>query len=60
MIGVIGVASANKIPSTWPGDHGGNMDVKEIKVGSKVFFPVIVEGAGLPLETFMPAWQMVR
>jgi len=47
MIGVIGVASANKIPSTWPGDHGGNMDVKEIKVGSKVYFPVIVEGAGV-------------
>lgn len=49
MIGVIGVASVNRTRSTLPGDHGGNMDVKDIKVGSKVYFSVNVEGAGVAI-----------
>ncbi|MFY9415234.1 MAG: acetamidase/formamidase family protein [Tepidanaerobacteraceae bacterium] len=47
MIGVIGVSSISRIRSTFPGDHGGNMDVKDIKSGSKVYFTANVEGAGV-------------
>ncbi len=49
MIGVIGVSPLKSVPSTTPGDHGGNMDVKDIEIGSKVYFPVYIEGAGVAI-----------
>jgi len=49
MVGVIGVSTISKLRSTLPGEHGGNMDVKDIKAGSKVYFPVNVEGAGVAI-----------
>ncbi len=46
MIGVIGVAPIGEgISSDTPDNHGGNMDTKEIRVGSTVFFRVNVDGA---------------
>lgn len=50
MIGVIGVAPAGKgIPTGTPGAHGGNMDTRDIRKGSTVWFPVNVKGALLAL-----------
>ncbi|WP_341350163.1 acetamidase/formamidase family protein [Clostridium lundense] len=50
MIGVIGVApKEDSIRCVTPGDHGSNMDTKEITIGSKVYLPVFVEGAKLAL-----------
>ena len=50
MIGVIGVAPAGKgIPTGTPGAHGGNMDTRDIRKGSTVWFPVNVRGALLAL-----------
>lgn len=52
MIGVIGVAPA-KEDGEWttdtPWKHGGNMDTKDIKAGSTLYFPVNQEGALLAL-----------
>lgn len=52
MIGVIGVAPA-KEDGEWttdtPWKHGGNMDIKDIKAGSTLYFPVNQEGALLAL-----------
>jgi len=46
MIGVIGVAPTNEgISCDTPDYHGGNMDTKEIKSGSTVYFRVNVDGA---------------
>ena len=48
MIGVMGVApKEGDIHCSVPGDHGSNMDTKMVKVGSKVYLPVGVKGAGL-------------
>lgn len=48
MIGVMGVSpKKGDIHCAVPGDHGANMDTKEIKIGSKVYLPVSVSGAGL-------------
>lgn len=48
MIGVLGVAPAEgEIRCVIPGNHGGNLDTKDIKAGSKVYFPVFVDGANL-------------
>lgn len=45
-IGTIGVAPASgMIPSGSPGDHGGNMDVKEIRAGASLYLPIRVPGA---------------
>lgn len=45
MIGVIGVASAEGEPlCLYPGRHGGNMDSKMIKKGSRIYLPVQVKG----------------
>ncbi len=50
MIGTIGVAPAEKeIFSSCIDVHGGNMDNNDVKIGSKVYFPVFVEGALLSL-----------
>jgi formamidase len=37
-------AGARTVP---PREHGGNCDIKDLSRGSKIFFPVYVEGAGL-------------
>lgn len=48
MIGVLGVApKKGEIHCATPGDHGGNIDTKEIKEENKVYFPVFVDGANL-------------
>jgi len=48
MIGVIGVATEEEeTPCAVPGDHGANMDNKEIKKGSHIYLPVFVDGAKL-------------
>jgi len=48
MIGVIGVApNGRKIHCDIPGDHGANIDTKNIKEGSKIYLPVFVNGANL-------------
>lgn len=50
MIGVIGVSpEKEKIPCSVPGAHGGNLDTKDIKLGSKVYLPVNVAGANLAI-----------
>jgi len=46
MIGTIGVApESGAIPSGSLGRHGGNMDVKELTAGTKLYLPVSTEGA---------------
>ena len=46
MVGVIGTALAEEaVPTLYPGSHGGNMDHSDVKVGSRVYLPVFVEGA---------------
>jgi amidase len=46
MIGVIGVAPLNgEIPTGSLGKHGGNMDVKEMTAGARLYLPVFAEGA---------------
>lgn len=45
MIGVIGAApEKGAVPTLWAGDHGGNMDTREIGPGATVFLPVRVPG----------------
>lgn len=46
MIGTLGVAPArNVFDNSWPGPHGGNMDVQEVTVGATVYLPVCVDRA---------------
>lgn len=46
MVGVIGVApEEGEVACGFPGAHGGNMDCNKIEKGTKVYFPVNVEGA---------------
>ena len=49
MVGVCGVAPKPglDIHCAVPGDHGSNMDTKMVKVGSRVYLPVSIPGAGL-------------
>lgn len=50
MIGVIGVAPGeDDIPCGTPERHGGNMDTRLIKKGSKLYFPVRVAGGRLAM-----------
>ncbi len=50
MIGVIGVAPrGGAVPCGTPGPHGGNMDTREIRVGSTLYLPVSQPGALLAL-----------
>lgn len=50
MVGVIGVAPAeNSVSCGFPGRHGGNMDCKQIRKGSMIYFPVQTPGALLGL-----------
>ncbi len=44
-IGTIGVATAGPTFSTfYPGDHGGNLDTREIRAGSTLYLPVLQPG----------------
>jgi len=46
MVGTIGVAPlTGEIPTGSLGGHGGNVDVKEVGGGTKLYLPVFVEGA---------------
>lgn len=47
MIGTIGVAPppGEEIPTSTPGKHGGNMDVKDVTSGTKLYLPVFTDGA---------------
>jgi len=50
MVGAIGTAPLGKpVPSNTPGDHGGNMDAREIVPGATLCLPVSVPGALLAL-----------
>ena len=50
MIGTIGCAPDMGVPTTGPaGDHGGNMDIKEVTIGNTLYLPVFVSGALLHL-----------
>jgi acetamidase/formamidase len=45
MIGVAATAPAFGVPTTGPaGDYGGNMDLKEVGEGAKLYLPVAVAG----------------
>ena len=49
MIGVIGTAPRTPIDTHTPGEHGGNMDIRELGAGSVLYLPVAVPGALLSL-----------
>ena len=50
MIGTIGVAPppGEEIPTSTPGKHGGNMDVKDVVTGTKLYLPVSYTHLTLP------------
>lgn len=46
MLGCIGTAPLVGVPTTGPaGNHGGNLDIKEVSPGNTVYLPVYVPGA---------------
>ncbi len=45
MIGTIGVAPTEPITTLSSGVHGGNLDTTDVRAGSKIYLPVLVEGA---------------
>jgi amidase len=45
MIGTIGVSPTEAITTLSSGPHGGNLDTTDIRPGSKLYLPVLVEGA---------------
>jgi amidase len=50
MIGTIGVApEEGEVPTGNPGRHGGNMDVSELGMGTRLYLPVFTKGALLAL-----------
>jgi amidase len=50
MIGVIGTApEEGKAPTQIPGEHGGNLDIKDLGVGALLYLPVSVSGALLSM-----------
>lgn len=49
MLGVIGTGPYREMWCQETGSHGGNMDTKTVKKGSKVLLPVFLEGALLSL-----------
>lgn len=46
-LGIMGIAAATERPvhSVPPGPHGGNIDVRELGVGARLFLPIQVAGA---------------
>jgi amidase len=50
MVGVVGVAtSGDVIPTTTPGPHGGNLDIRDLGPGASILLPVSQPGAGLAI-----------
>jgi len=50
MIGVIGLAPAgDPVPTTTPGEHGGNLDTTDVGEGATIYLPVAVPGGMLAL-----------
>ncbi len=50
MIGVIGTApESDVIPTQTPGEHGGNMDIKDLGAGCLLYLPVAVTGGLLSM-----------
>lgn len=49
MVGVIGTAPAQPVPTLLPGPHGGNLDCGNITQGAVVYLPVFTPGALLAL-----------
>jgi len=50
MIGFIGTSPVdNAVTNSTPGEHGGNMDCKEITAGAVVYLPVFAKGALLAM-----------
>jgi len=50
IVGVMGLAPAGEpVPTTTPGDHGGNLDISDLCAGTTLFLPVAVPGAMLAL-----------
>lgn len=49
MIGVIGTCSMKPCDTETPGEHGGNLDIRDLGAGSTVYLPVCVPGALLSL-----------
>ena len=49
MIGVIGTCPAEACDTQSPGEHGGNLDIKDLGKGSTIYLPVSVEGAMLSI-----------
>jgi acetamidase/formamidase len=47
-LGLMGVApdTSSAVPSVPPGDHGGNIDIKEATAGTTLYLPVQSPGAG--------------
>lgn len=45
MIGTIGVAPLEPLPTLNLGEHGGNLDTTAVTTGATVYLPVFVEGA---------------
>jgi acetamidase/formamidase len=48
-LGLVGVTpdATTPVSSTPPGAHGGNLDIRRLGVGTRLFLPVQVDGAGL-------------
>ena len=44
MAGALGTTPATAIHTVHPGDHGGNLDDINVTTGTKMYFPVFVEG----------------
>ena len=49
MIGVIGTCPAMPCDTQSPGPHGGNLDIRDLGIGSTIFLPVSVSGALLAI-----------
>ena len=50
IVGVVGTApSGDPVPTTTPGDSGGNLDTTDVRAGATIYLPVAVPGALLAI-----------
>lgn len=49
MIGVIGTCLEKACDTQAPGEHGGNLDIKDLGIGNSIYLPVSVPGALLSI-----------
>jgi amidase len=49
MIGIIGTCPTTSCDTHSPGPHGGNLDIRDLGIGSTVYLPVYVPGAMLSI-----------